>query len=365
MSSSRIPIAVAGGPAFSFAYEDNLEQLEAAGAKLVIFDPRTTSSLPRGVKGLYAGGGFPEEYVKEISANSPLLADVYAKVTGGLVTWAECGGLLWLCRSLEGIAMCGVVAADASMTDRVTVGLPDGDASQSLPHRASRCSSRRARASRFRGVAGGWRTALDREWGQLEGGLGNANVARLLPAAPPRGRPFEGGVVCRGRRWRAGTRNSGGVARYRGRRRARRDQGEATTRGERGELGTRGVVVGEAHPRSATVARVAGDLKVRGAHKAGSPPDAQVLVESHAGNRDRAGVPGLRVLMGMGVKRAPGSARVLCHRVLTSRTPSRRNRTNPTRRRRAIRAMHEQHASDQVLRRGGEELRSGWSQPPR
>ena len=122
VSSSRIPIAVAGGPAFSFAYEDNLEQLEAAGAKLVPFDPRTTSSLPREVKGLYAGGGFPEEYVKEISANSPLLADVHTRVTDGLVTWAECGGLLWLCRSLDGVPMCGVVAADASMTDRVTVG---------------------------------------------------------------------------------------------------------------------------------------------------------------------------------------------------------------------------------------------------
>ena len=121
-SSSRIPIAVAGGPGFSFAYEDNLEQLEAAGAKLVVFDPRTASSLPQGVKGLYAGGGFPEEYVKEISANSTLLSDVYKKVTDGLVTWAECGGLLWLCRSLDGTAMCGVVSADASMTDRVTVG---------------------------------------------------------------------------------------------------------------------------------------------------------------------------------------------------------------------------------------------------
>ena len=89
MTSSRVPIAVAGGPEPGFAYQDNLEQLEAAGAKLVYFDPRTTPALPRGVKGLYAGGGFPEEYVKAISANAPLMADVHAQVTGGLVTWAE------------------------------------------------------------------------------------------------------------------------------------------------------------------------------------------------------------------------------------------------------------------------------------
>jgi cobyrinic acid a,c-diamide synthase len=122
VTSSRIPIAVPGGSGCGFAYQDNLDQLEAAGAKLAFFDPRATSSLPRGVKGLYAAGGLPEEYVKEIAANVPLMEDVNARVTGGLVTWAESGGFLWLCRSLDDQALCGVIAADASMTDHVTVG---------------------------------------------------------------------------------------------------------------------------------------------------------------------------------------------------------------------------------------------------
>ena len=80
-------------------------------------------------------------------------------------------------------------------------------------------------------------------------------------------------------------------------------------------MGTRGAVVGEASLQSATVAGVAGTRKVRRIHKAGCPHDAQVPVESHPGARDRAGVPVLRVRMGMQGERAPGRARVVCHRV--------------------------------------------------
>jgi cobyrinic acid a,c-diamide synthase len=122
VSSSRVPIAVPGQSDLSFAYEDNLEQLESAGAKIVRFDPRTAASLPSGVKGFYTGGGLPEQYVKEISANAPLMADVYARVSAGLVTWAEGGALPWLCRSFDDTAMCGVLAADATTSDHLTAG---------------------------------------------------------------------------------------------------------------------------------------------------------------------------------------------------------------------------------------------------
>ena len=115
-------VAVAGGPAFSFTYPDNLEALAVAGAELVAFDPLTDGRLPDDVTGLYAGGGFPEVYAEGLAANRPLLDDVRRKVAGGLVTWAECGGLLWLARSLDGLALAGVLPADARMTDRLTLG---------------------------------------------------------------------------------------------------------------------------------------------------------------------------------------------------------------------------------------------------
>jgi cobyrinic acid a,c-diamide synthase len=115
-------VAVARGPAFSFTYPDNLEALGDAGAELVSFDPLVDDRLPQGAAGLYAGGGFPEVFAAGLAANRPLLDDVAARVGAGLVTWAECGGLLWLARSLDGHALAGVVAAEGRMTERLTLG---------------------------------------------------------------------------------------------------------------------------------------------------------------------------------------------------------------------------------------------------
>ena len=120
--STTARIAVAAGPAFSFTYPDNLEALAAAGAELVPFDPCVDQALPDGVTGLLAGGGFPEVYAAALSANEPMLADVRRRVAAGLVTWAECGGLLWLCDDLDGSPMAGIVRASASMTPRLTLG---------------------------------------------------------------------------------------------------------------------------------------------------------------------------------------------------------------------------------------------------
>ncbi len=117
-----VPVAVASGAAFSFAYPDNLERLEEAGAELLPFDPRRDEVLPAGAQALYAGGGFPEVFAEELSANEPLRRAVAEAVTGGLPTWAECGGLVWLCRSLDGRPLCGALEAKATMGSSVHVG---------------------------------------------------------------------------------------------------------------------------------------------------------------------------------------------------------------------------------------------------
>ena len=121
-AAGRARVAVAGGPAFRFVYRDNLEALEAAGAELLAFDPLSDPVLPDGAEALYVGGGFPEVHAAALASNASLLADVRARVGDGLVTWAECGGLLWLARSLDGVALAGVLPADAEMTSRLTLG---------------------------------------------------------------------------------------------------------------------------------------------------------------------------------------------------------------------------------------------------
>jgi cobyrinic acid a,c-diamide synthase len=118
----RTRVAVAGGAAFTFTYTDTLDALAAAGVEAVPFDPRRDEALPEHVDGLVAGGGFPEVYAAELAANRRLLDDVRRRVSAGLPTWAECGGLLWLGRRLDGHAMAGVLPAEATMTERLTLG---------------------------------------------------------------------------------------------------------------------------------------------------------------------------------------------------------------------------------------------------
>jgi cobyrinic acid a,c-diamide synthase len=120
-------VAVAGGRAFTFVYRDTVEALEAAGAEVAVFDPLTDASLPGGTDGLLVGGGFPEVYAGDLGANRPLLDGVRRAVAAGTPTWAECGGLVLLCRQLETaagdrVALAGAVAASATMTDRLVLG---------------------------------------------------------------------------------------------------------------------------------------------------------------------------------------------------------------------------------------------------
>jgi cobyrinic acid a,c-diamide synthase len=117
-----VAVAVAAGSAFTFTYTDTLDALAAAGLTVVPLDAGHDAALPDGAAGLIAGGGFPEVHAADLAANAPLLADVRTRVAAGLPTWAECGGLLWLCRTLDGTPMVGAVPADARMTERLTLG---------------------------------------------------------------------------------------------------------------------------------------------------------------------------------------------------------------------------------------------------
>ncbi|WP_330451945.1 MULTISPECIES: cobyrinate a,c-diamide synthase [unclassified Streptomyces] len=118
-------VAVAGGAAFTFSYAENTELLAAAGADVVTFDPLRDEALPLGTRGVVIGGGFPEVYAPELSANEALRKAVAELALSGAPVAAECAGLLYLARSLDGLPMCGVLDADARMTKRLTLGYRD------------------------------------------------------------------------------------------------------------------------------------------------------------------------------------------------------------------------------------------------
>ncbi|MGW3036822.1 cobyrinate a,c-diamide synthase [Streptomyces sp. NPDC001178] len=121
----RLVVALAGGAAFTFSYAEHSELLAAAGAEVVVFDPLRDEQLPDGTRGLVIGGGFPEVYASELSANEPLRKAVAALAEGGAPVAAECAGLLYLCRELDGQPMCGVLDARARMSGRLTLGYRD------------------------------------------------------------------------------------------------------------------------------------------------------------------------------------------------------------------------------------------------
>lgn len=115
-------IAVAGGAAFTFSYAEHAELLTAAGAEVVTFDPLHDERLPEGTAGLVIGGGFPEVYAPQLSANERLREAVAELAHSGAPVAAECAGLLYLTRELDGEPMCGVLDAKARMSERLTLG---------------------------------------------------------------------------------------------------------------------------------------------------------------------------------------------------------------------------------------------------
>jgi cobyrinic acid a,c-diamide synthase len=121
-SGGRPVVAVAGGAAFTFGYAEQVELLAAAGAEVANFDPLRDECLPENAGAVVIGGGFPEMYAAELSANEPLRRRV-AAFDGPIV--AECAGLLYLARELDGHPMCGRLDITATMTGRLTLGYRD------------------------------------------------------------------------------------------------------------------------------------------------------------------------------------------------------------------------------------------------
>jgi len=120
-SAARVRIAIARDPAFGFYYPDDLEAFAAAGAELVSFDALRDPRLPE-AEGLFIGGGFPETQLAALAANHSLREYIRRALQKGMPAYAECGGLMYLCRSIrwrgEHCEMVGAVPADVVVEER-------------------------------------------------------------------------------------------------------------------------------------------------------------------------------------------------------------------------------------------------------
>jgi cobyrinic acid a,c-diamide synthase len=123
----KVRIAVARDAAFNFYYADNLDLLREAGAELVEWSPLTDPQLPPDIQGLYFGGGFPEVFAETLAANQSARTSVAAAIRAGMPTYAECGGLMYLCDQIidfndRSYPMVGIFTTTAVMGKKLTLG---------------------------------------------------------------------------------------------------------------------------------------------------------------------------------------------------------------------------------------------------
>jgi cobyrinic acid a,c-diamide synthase len=118
----RRRLGLAQDAAFGFYYADDIEALARADLEVIAIDTLRDPHLPPDLDGLFLGGGFPETQMQALEANVSLRRDIFDAVTAGLPTYAECGGMMYLSRSIawqgQRCAMVGALDADAVMHPR-------------------------------------------------------------------------------------------------------------------------------------------------------------------------------------------------------------------------------------------------------
>jgi cobyrinic acid a,c-diamide synthase len=117
----KVRLGIARDAAFGFYYPDDLEALQSGGAELVMIDTLNDARLPA-IDGLFIGGGFPETQMQALEANSTLRGAIRQSIEAGLPVYAECGGLMYLARSIRWGEQCcemvGAIPGDIVMHER-------------------------------------------------------------------------------------------------------------------------------------------------------------------------------------------------------------------------------------------------------
>ena len=125
-------MGIAKDKAFCFYYEENERVLRSQGWEPVPFSPLADTALPIGIEALYLGGGYPEVFARELSRNAAMRENIRDFAARGGEIYAECGGYMYLCTTLEASEeaggtrddrriwpMCGVIDATARMGGRI------------------------------------------------------------------------------------------------------------------------------------------------------------------------------------------------------------------------------------------------------
>lgn len=112
-------IGIARDQAFGFYYAEDIQSLMSSGAALVNIDTLHDIKLPDQLDGLFIGGGFPELFMEQLESNQSLRENIHDAIVSGLPVYAECGGLMYLARSLswqgKKHSMVGIIPGDVVM----------------------------------------------------------------------------------------------------------------------------------------------------------------------------------------------------------------------------------------------------------
>ena len=138
-SISKLKIGVALDNSFNFYYNENLNSLRNLGAEITFFSPLNDSHIPNDVSGLMLGGGFPEVMADKLHSNQSMRRSIKTAVEQGMSIYGECGGLMYLTKSIAGyrdfkkpFKMVGVIDANTIMTGRLTLNYTQADMASNL-----------------------------------------------------------------------------------------------------------------------------------------------------------------------------------------------------------------------------------------
>lgn len=118
LNKQKVKIGIAYDEVFNFYYKENIESLEANNAKIEYFSPLKDEHLPD-IDGLYIGGGYPELFSKRLNANKSMLKDIKAFHLDNRPIFAECGGLMYLMKSIHEDKQVNIFPYKSILTDKV------------------------------------------------------------------------------------------------------------------------------------------------------------------------------------------------------------------------------------------------------